>query len=67
MIRYDYSDVKKDVAGKAARLTAINALKEMAKENKYITGAILPHMDETMHMIETNIFRYLPRVNKIGF
>ena len=33
-------------------------------DQKSVVGAIIPCLDETMQMIEKNIFRPLPSVNK---
>lgn len=36
----------------------------MLSDQKNVVSAIVPNMDETMQMIEKNIFRPLPSVNK---
>jgi serine/threonine-protein phosphatase 2A regulatory subunit B' len=41
----------------------------MMNEQKYVTSLIIPNLDEVMQMIERNIFRPLPNIQKknLGF
>jgi serine/threonine-protein phosphatase 2A regulatory subunit B' len=41
----------------------------MMNEQKYVTTLIIPNLDEVMQMIERNIFRPLPNIQKknLGF
>jgi serine/threonine-protein phosphatase 2A regulatory subunit B' len=44
-------------------------LQQMMNEQKYVTSLIIPNLDEVMQMIERNIFRPLPNIQKknLGF
>lgn len=64
MKHYDYKDETKDVRGKTERLNAINELQQMLSDQKNVATLIIPNLDEVMQMIEKNIFRPLPNVNK---
>jgi serine/threonine-protein phosphatase 2A regulatory subunit B' len=41
----------------------------MMNEQKYVTSLIIPNLDDVMQMIERNIFRPLPNIQKknLGF
>lgn len=64
MKHYDYKDETKDVRGKTERLNAINELQQMLGDQKNVASLIIPNLDEVMNMIEKNIFRPLPNINK---
>ena len=48
----------------AERLNAIHELQMMLADQKTVVSIIINNMDETMQMIEKNIFRPLPNVKK---
>ena len=64
MKTYDYKDQQKDIKGKTDRLNAIDEIQSMAVSQTHVIATILPYMDESMQMIENNIFRPLPSVIK---
>jgi len=73
---FDYHDETKDVRGKVIvltfqtdRLNALQDLQQMMNEQKFVTSLIIPNLDDVMQMIERNIFRPLPNIQKknLGF
>ena len=61
---YDYNDESRDVTGKIERLNAIEDILELLQDQKTVVSLIIPHLDDVMTMIESNIFRPLPNVKK---
>lgn len=67
---YDYKDEKKDEKAKEHRMEVIRELqKELSTDQKFVVQVVMPNIQETMDMIERNIFRPLPNVKKsnLGF
>lgn len=50
----------------AARLRALNFMTMVMKDNQNIRNFVVPHLNQVMGMIEKNIFRPLPYIEKYG-
>lgn len=63
---YDLNDDSKDVKEKTERLNYLQELSELLNDQNNVINIVIPHLDHVIEMIEKNIFRPLPIINKAG-
>ena len=63
---FDYTDEHKDVDQKAARLRALKFMHSLMQDPANVKQYIQPNLPGVMQMIEKQIFRPLPHIQKLG-
>ena len=59
---FDYSNLHKDIEGKARRFKALKFMNCVMKDDKSVRDYVVPQLNKVMAMIEKNIFRALPNI-----